>query len=458
MDIVKRINNLIETKRDTFIHISDQIWEYAETNYTEHKSSELLAKTLENEGFTVVRHAGDIPTAFTATYGSGYPVIAILGEYDALFHLSQVGGIAKKQPIVEEGNGHGCGHNLLGTAGVAAAIAVREILEEEKLPGTIRFYGCPAEEGGAGKVHMLRAGLFDDVDAALTWHPSPSNAVISIRLIANNRINFTFKGRSAHAGLNPQNGRSALDAAELMNVGANFLREHLIQDTRLQYAFLNAGGHSANVVQAEAEVQYLLRGPNMTVVKDMAERVIDIAKGAALMTGTTVNYSVVSGTSDLIPNEPLERLMYSCFEELGVPQFNDEEKQFAKAIRDTISKAEKISSKELDDSLYPYTYDMGIAHGSSDVGDISWKVPTAQCTVACMAQDTSLHTWQAVSQGKTSIGHKGMLHAGKVIGLTAIELFKNPEIVEQAKQAHDEELKDQPYIPPMPDGVGIPEV
>ncbi|MEH6942662.1 M20 family metallopeptidase [Bacillus sp. JJ722] len=458
MNIVEKIVGKIESKRESFIEVSDRIWEFAETNYTEYRSAELLATMLEEEGFNVVCGAGEIPTAFTATFGTGSPVIAILGEYDALFHLSQEAGIAEKRPIEQGGNGHGCGHNLLGTAGVAAAIAVREILEEEKLSGTIRYYGCPAEEGGAGKVHMLKAGLFEDVDAAISWHPSTRNSVLSARLIANNRINYKFKGRSAHAGANPHHGRSALDAVELMNVGANYLREHLIQDTRLHYAILNAGGDSANVVQHEAEVQYLLRGPNMAVVNDMVERVTNIAKGAALMTGTTYTHTIDSGTSDLIPNQPLELLMYSSFSKLGVPQFNEEEQKFAKLIRDTLSQEEKVSKRDLADVLLPYTYDMGIMHGSTDIGDVSWKVPTAQCTTACVALDTSFHTWQVVSQGKTSIAHKGMLHAGKVMGLTAIELFRQPNIVALAKEAHANELQDKPYICPIPDDVRVPKV
>ncbi|WP_045516647.1 amidohydrolase [Neobacillus niacini] len=458
MNMAEKIASKIEARRESFIKLSDQIWEFAETNYTEFRSSELLARTLEEAGFAVNTAAGNIPTAFTASYGTGSPVIAILGEYDALFYLSQEKGIAEKRPIKQGGNGHGCGHNLLGTAGVAAVMAVQELLDEEQFEGTIRYYGCPAEEGGAGKVYMMKAGLFDDVDIAITWHPSTGNRVISQRIIANNRVTYKFKGRSSHAGASPHLGRSALDAVELMNIASNYLREHLIQDTRLHYAITNAGGCSPNVVQQEAEVQYVLRGPNMSVVQDMVERVTNIATGAALMTGTTFTHSIDSGTSDLVPNKPLELLMYASFQQLGVPQFDQEEESFAELIRSTFSKEEKISEKALADTLLPYEYDSGIIHGSSDVGDVSWSVPTAQCVTACFALDTPFHTWQIVSQGTTSIAHKGMLHAGKVMGLSVIELFRQPKIIAEAKAAHAKELQGKPYICPIPDGVGIPSV
>jgi aminobenzoyl-glutamate utilization protein B len=456
MNLAEKIALKIEAKRESFIELSDQIWEFAETNYEEYRSCELLAQTLEEAGFIVNRAAGGIPTAFTASYGTGSPVIAILGEYDALFHLSQEKGIAEKRPIKHGGNGHGCGHNLLGTAGVAAVMAVKELLDEEKLEGTIRYFGCPAEEGGAGKVYMMKAGLFDDVDIAITWHPATANGIISKRMVANNRVHYKFKGRSSHAGVSPHLGRSALDAVELMSIATNYLREHLIQDTRLHYAITNAGGNSPNVVQHEAEIQFVLRGPNMSVVQDMVERVTKIAKGSALMTGTTFTHSIDSGTSDLIPNKPLELLMQDSFEQLGVPQFDQEEERFAELIRKTFSKEEKAGDKALADFLLPYEYDSGIMHASTDVGDVSWAVPTAQCITACFALDTPFHTWQIVSQGTTSIAHKGMLHAGKVMSLTAIELFRQPNIIAEAKAAHSHELQGKPYICPIPEGVGIP--
>ncbi|WP_413378121.1 M20 family metallopeptidase [Alkalihalobacillus sp. 1P02AB] len=457
MELAKKIEQFIEENKDLYTEISDQIWDYAETNYLEYKSAELLASTLEKNHFRVTRGAGDIPTAFVAEYGQGSPVIAILGEYDALFYLSQEPGLAYYKPVEKGGNGHGCGHNLLGTAGVTSVLAIKKWLQEEGISGTIRYYGCPAEEGGAGKVHMVNAGLFKDVDLAISWHPATVNSIISRRMIATNRIYYTFKGRASHAGASPHLGRSALDAVELMNIGANYLREHLIDDTRLHYAITNAGGNSPNVVQHEAQVQYVLRGPNIGIVHDMVDRVTKIAEGAAMMTETSVERYIDSGTSDLIPNKPLEELMHKCFQELGTPSYTEEERAFAKQIRSTLSPEEKVSSFDLFEDLLPYEYDAGYMHGSSDVGDVSWTVPTAQCTTACLAMDTTLHTWQVVSQGRTSVAHKGMLQAGKVMALTAARLYQEPDVIAAAKVAHHEELKDKVYICPIPDGIGLPD-
>lgn len=453
MSFVQSISEKVEGKRQSYIQLSDKIWEYAETKYTEHKSSEILARHLEGEGFEVERGVGGLPTAFTATFGSGFPVIAILGEYDALFHLSQEKGKTEWSPVVTGGNGHGCGHNLLGTASLAAAIAVKDILVEKALSGTVRYYGCPAEEGGGGKGYMVKAGLFNDVDAAITWHPSTNNGVMSFRLLATTQHSFTFKGRSSHAGATPHLGRSALDAVQLMNIGANYLREHLIQDTRLHYAITNTGGNSANVVQSEAQVLYKLRGPNLRVVNDMLERVKNIAKGAALMTECDVIYSFDAGSSDIILNQTLEKVMNESFIELGVPKFNSNELDFAKEIRKTFNQEERVTDgeKSIADSLMPYSFDAGIGYGSSDVGDVSWIVPTVQCGTACFALDTAFHTWQIVSQGATSIGHKGMLHAAKVMGLTAVELLLHPETVIEAKEEHKKKLAKTPYVSPIPE-------
>ncbi|WP_045516646.1 M20 family metallopeptidase [Neobacillus niacini] len=458
MDFAQSISEKVEGKRQSYIHISDEIWNYAETKYTEHKSSEILASKLEEEGFKVERSVGGIPTAFTATFGSGFPVVAILGEYDALFHLSQEKSKTEWSPVVPEGNGHGCGHNLLGTASLAAAITIKEILEEETLSGTVRYYGCPAEEGGGGKGYMVKAGLFADVDAAITWHPSTQNGVMSFRMLATSQHYFTFKGKSSHAGVTPHLGRSALDAMQLMNVGANYLREHLIQDTRLHYAITNTGGNSANVVQSEAQVLYKLRGPNLTVVNDMLERVQNIAKGAALMTGCEVIHSFDAGSSDITLNQTLEKVMNESFIQLGVPIFNSKEQDFAAEIRKTFTQEEMVSKgeKSLADTILPYSFDVGIVHGSSDVGDVSWIVPTVQCRTACFALDTPFHTWQVVSQGTTSIAHKGMLHAAKVMGLTAVELLLHPETVIEAKEEHQKKLAKTPYISPIPDTSALP--
>lgn len=458
--MIQRIAELVEEKKDLYIRVSDTIWGYAEPRYEEKQSAELMAEVLEKEGFEVQRAAGGIPTAVVGSYGSGKPVIAILGEYDALFGLSQKKGIASKDPVVAGASGHGCGHNLLGSGGLAAAVAVRAYMKEHKLSGTIRFYGCPAEEGGGGKGFMVRNGLFADVDAALTWHPASVNRVDSKSCLATCQVYFRFKGRSAHAANSPHLGRGALDAVELTNVGANYLREHLVSDARLHYAITNAGGISPNVVQPEAEVLYKLRVPRSEHLADMYERVCNIARGAALMTGTELEIRYDAGSSEIINNSTLEKLMFEKFAELGVPSFTAEESEFAAAIRETLTDSEKtdqlppeLYGKVLSDRLEAYTGEGGIMMGSTDVGDVSWQVPMAQCNTATLALGTPLHTWQAVSQGATSIGHKGMLHAGKVMGATALELLLHPEKVELAKEEHRRVLEGRTYRCPIPDGV-----
>jgi aminobenzoyl-glutamate utilization protein B len=460
---VKRIAAIIEQKRDLFIGVSEHIWEFAETRYEEVQSAELISRVLEQEGFEVQRAAGGIPTAVVGSYGQGEPVIAILGEYDALSSLSQVGAAVSKEMIIPGGNGHGCGHHLLGSGALAAAVAVRHYMEELDLPGTIRYYGCPAEEGGGGKGYMVRNGLFNDVAAALTWHPGVTNYVNSATLLATCQIYFKFKGRSAHAAGSPHLGRSALDAVELMNVGANYLREHLIPEARLHYAITNAGGISPNVVQSEAEVLYKLRVPHSEQLSEMYERVCSIARGAALMMGTELEISFDSGSSEFILNTTLERLMHEKFEQLGVHDYDETEESFAVAIRSTLTEAEKkeqgapnevppnLLGHHLSAQLEPYRPKNGMAMGSSDFGDVSWQAPSVQLYTACMALGTALHTWQVVSQGTSSFAYKGMLQAGKVLGATAIELLQTPEWLDKAAAEHRADLKGRTYKCPIPD-------
>ncbi|UAL51965.1 MULTISPECIES: M20 family metallopeptidase [Metabacillus] len=443
----ERLSQLIEKKRDLFIHVSDEIWSYAETRYEEVQSAEQMAETLEMEGFEVEREAGGISTAVVGSCGNGSPVIAILGEYDALFNLSQEKGISHKSPIENEGNGHGCGHNLLGTGALAAAVILKDYMLESGLQGTIRFYGCPAEEGGGGKGFMVRAGLFDDVDAALTWHPGSTNHIQSSGNLATCQIYFTFNGRSSHAAASPHLGRSALDAVELMNLGANFLREHLIQDARLHYAITNSGGKSPNVVQPFAEVLYKLRAPEFAQVQEIYERVLKIAEGAALMTETELDVRFDAGSSNLVLNKTLESVMFENFQKIGLPNFTEQEQDFAKEIQSTFSK--DTSYPYLSDELKPYKYNEGFSYGSTDVGDVSWLVPTAQCSVVTAAVGTPFHTWQVVSQGGMSIGHKGMLHAGKVLAATAVDLLVHPGKVKEAKEEHARALNGRHYLSPL---------
>ncbi|WP_041749246.1 M20 family metallopeptidase [Brevibacillus brevis] len=458
----KRIAEMIEKKRDAFIKVSDQIWAFAETRFEEYQSAELLAQTLEGEGFKVEFGVGGIKTAFIGSFGSGNPVVAILGEFDALSGMSQKKGQTKEEPLVAGANGHGCGHNLLGTASLAAAIAVKEYMEENNMKGTVRYYGCPGEEGGSGKAFMARAGLFDDVDFALCWHPMGYNSIMSTDSLANYQIYFKFKGKSAHAAASPHLGRSALDAVELMNVGVNYLREHIIPEARVHYAITNSGGLSPNVVQPKAEVLYLIRAPKVDQVQEIYERVCKIAQGAALMTETEVEIVFDKACSNLVQNKLLEEVMYKNFQELGVPMHDEAELQLAKEIRATLSKQELATSEKQSSDmpapdmvtwLNPYDGSKIPLNGSTDVGDVSWITPTAQCTTACYVNGSTLHSWQWVSLGATSMAHKGMLHAGKVMASTAIDMLKNPKLIEQAKAELKQRLGGQTYVCPIPEGV-----
>ena len=458
----KQIAEMIENKRDSFIKVSDRIWEFAETRFEEYQSSELLAGTLESEGFQVERGVGGIQTAFIGSFGSGSPVVAILGEFDALSGMSQKKGQAKEEPLVPGANGHGCGHNLLGTASLAAAVAVKQYMEENNMSGTVRYYGCPGEEGGSGKTFMARAGLFDDVDFALCWHPMGYNSIMAVESLANYQVYFKFRGKSAHAAASPHLGRSALDAVELMNVGVNYLREHIITDARVHYAITNSGGLSPNVVQPYAEVLYLVRAPKVDQVQEIYERVCKIAKGAALMTETEVEIVFDKACSNVVQNETIEQVMYKNFQELGVPVHDEEELKLAKAVRATLTEqerqtAERLSADTPDPDMVswinPYTGATIPLNGSTDVGDVSWITPTAQCTTACFINGSTLHSWQWVTLGATSMAHKGMLHAGKVMASTAVDMLKNPELIEKAKAELKQRLGNTTYVNPIPEGV-----
>jgi aminobenzoyl-glutamate utilization protein B len=470
LSVSRKIDEFIEEKRNSLIDLSDTIWEYTETRFEEYQSAKALADYLEKEGFLVERDVGGIETAFIASYGSGKPVIALLGEYDALSGMSQKEGITNYQPIEEGGNGHGCGHNLLGTAPLAAVLAVKKMMKEYGLSGTIRYYGCPGEEGGSGKTFMVREGLFDDVDSALTWHPGSYSGVFSLSTLANYQVYFQFKGTSSHAANSPHLGRSALDAVELMNIGVNYLREHIISDARIHYAVTNTGGFSPNVVQSDAEVLYLIRAPQLNQVKEIYERVINIAKGAALMTGTEMVLKLDKACSNYIPNQTLAHVLGEKMKNFGLPKYTHEEMIFAKAMSQQITKndklaafteiskvsgekvnqiIEKLGDKPFFEEVFKHQSLSLTLMGSTDVGDVSWVVPTAQFWGACFVAGTPLHSWQLVSQGKTALAHKGMLQAAKVLADAAVELFINPTIIEKAKQELEEE-REGAYESPIP--------
>lgn len=447
MSHTQKIAELVERKRDLFISLSDQVWEVPELRFEEYKSAEILASALEQQGFQVERGICGLETAFVASYGEGGPVIGLMGEYDALPELSQKCGVAVQEPIQAGGPGHGCGHNLLGVGALAAAVAARDYLIENKLPGTIRFYGCPAEEGGGGKVVMVEKGAFKDVDIAITWHPSTAHYVRVSRNLATFTSDFHFSGKSAHAAASPHFGRSALDAVELMNIGANFLREHIPQEFRLHYAITETGGRAPNVVQAKATVRYQLRAPESSMIDEVYPRLLDIAKGAALMTGT--EYQVVPGAryKNHVPNDPLQECMHRNFEQIGLPEYTDEERDVAREFRTTFS-AEQLNHCQIPEmkglviaeKMPPYRAEMPFHYASSDVGDVSWVVPTVEFRGATWVAGTAAHTWQAVAQGKSSYAHKGMLLAGKVMGATAIDLLRHPEWIRKASEDHQRRL------------------
>ncbi|PAE08084.1 amidohydrolase [Terribacillus saccharophilus] len=468
------IDSLIRNKAEKLYAVSEQIWEFAELRFSEKRSAALLANVLEEEGFDVQRGIAGIETAFVANFGTGKPVISFLGEFDALSDLSQEAGVTEQQAIVSGGAGHGCGHNLLGTSALGAALAVKEYMQENGLSGTVRYYGCPGEEGGSGKTFMAKEGVFDDADAAITWHPFTHSGVQRAETLANYQVYFKFKGKSAHAAGGPHLGRSALDAVELMNIGTNFLREHVVQDARLHYAITNAGGVSPNVVQPEAEVLYLVRAPETEQVESIYQRVVKIAKGAALMTETELEITFDKACSGFIRNTILEQVMQEQVERVPVPKYSAEELDFARGIQTTLSEEDISSDKRTilqligkDAALWeeemetspilttpiPYHDTENFQYGSTDVGDVSRITPTIQFHAACFAIGTPLHTWQVVSQGKTSLAQKGMLYASEVMAATALTLFDKPEQLEAAKLELQKRLGPDGYTSPIPEGV-----
>ncbi|MGR7690531.1 M20 family metallopeptidase [Klebsiella aerogenes] len=469
--IYQFVDDIIESRRDDFCAIADDIWDHPETRFQEFWSAARLADALEAEGFQLSRHAGGIPNAFIASFGEGKPVIALLGEFDALAGLSQQAHSAEPTSATPGENGHGCGHNLLGTAAFAAAVAAKQWLQQHGGSGTLRFYGCPGEEGGSGKTFMVREGLFDDIDAALTWHPEAWAGMFSTSTLANIQAAWRFTGTAAHAANSPHLGRSALDAVTLMTTGSNFLNEHIIEKARVHYAITDTGGVSPNVVQAQAEVLYLIRAPEIADVQQIFARIEKIAQGAALMTETSVSCRFEKACSSYLPNRTLEAAMYQAVCHYGTPQWSNEERAFAADIRATLGVTDIQNSLKniagtsgeegkafarrhhdtvLIDEVAPWAATENVLAGSTDVGDVSWKAPVAQCFSPCFAIGTPLHSWQLVSQGRTSIAHKGMLLAGKILGATAIRLFSDRPLLEASQQELAQVLAVSPYQCPIP--------
>ncbi|MBI1781633.1 MAG: amidohydrolase [Sphingobacteriales bacterium] len=431
----------IQSKYNDYKDIALQIWNYAEVGYKEVKSSALLQKTLSDNGFTVQAGVAQIPTAFVATYGSGSPVIGILAEFDALPGLAQE-ATPEKKSIEGKNAGHGCGHHLFGTASVAAGIELKKLIEAKKISGTIKVYGCPAEEGGSGKVYMVRAGLFDGVDAVIHWHPGNDNGVTMTSALANKSAKFRFYGLSAHAAASPEKGRSALDAVEAMDNMVNMMREHVPQETRIHYVITN-GGKAPNVVPDFAEVYYYVRHPKREDVVSIFDRVEKAAEGAAMGTGTKMDFEIIGGTHDLLLNKTLAEVMQKDLENVGGVTYTPEEVEFAKKLQSSfVSKAPPIENAGI---IKPIKAEEDAGGGSTDVGDVSYTVPTVGLRTATWVSGTPAHSWQAVACGGTEIGTKGMMVAAKTMTLTAIDLFTTPDIIAKAKEEFKKDLGDYKY-------------
>lgn len=463
----------LESKKDMLFALSRNIWEHPELQFQEWTAVDLYTEALEQEGFQVTKGLAGMPTAMMGEFGSGKPIIGILAEYDALANLSQEACLAEKKKLEGMENGHGCGHNLLGMGSLAAAIMVKEYLKGSGKSGTVRFYGCPAEEGGGGKCYMVRAGCFEDVDLTLTWHPDNMNYIVPTNLLAIISGKFKFKGVAAHASMSPDLGRSALDAAELMNVGANFLREHINGNARIHYAFLNDGGPYPNVVQADAEMYYTVRAPKLAQAKEIYERLIKVAEGAAMMTETTVEHRITAAMAETLTNITLERLMHRNFTELGPVPVDEQDIAFAEKIRENMTANDlvydvnrlelyhgeaysdtvrpQIEGKPIIDCVYPYKAPEKVFFGSSDVGDVSQVAPCAQLSTACFAQGTPNHTWMIVSQAAAPLANKAALHAGKVIGSTAVDLIDHPELVKEAQDEFMRRTNGLKYVSLLPE-------
>jgi aminobenzoyl-glutamate utilization protein B len=458
----------IEEHSDRIIDVSDEIWEYAELGLIEYNSSKLLVKELRKHGFDIEEGVGGMPTAFVATWGEGKPVIGIMGEYDALPGLSQKVK-TEKDPLEEGEPGHGCGHNIHGTSGMAGAIAMRYAMEKHGLKGTVKFFGTPAEESASGKVWMVRDGVFDDVDAVLSHHPGSMNYASLASSLANNSVKFHFRGQTSHAAGSPEQGRSALDAVELMNIGVNFLREHIIEEARIHYV-IQEGGGQPNVVPDYARSWYLIRAPLRTQVEHIYDRVLKIADGAALMTETELEVEFIKAIYNKIPSKVLSEVVTRNMRGIGVPEYTDEEIEWAKNLVSTVSRESKMETlrkskrprweKLIDvvmDTSIPDAWNDGIvSHGSTDVSDVSWKAPTMEFGTSTWPLGTPGHSWMNVAGGAYSIGHKSLIFASKVIAGSGLDLLTDASLREAAWKEHDERTMGKEYKSPIPEGMEPP--
>lgn len=450
------------------IAISDRIWELAEVGLQEHESSKLLAGELREAGFKVEMGAAAMPTAFVASYGSGRPVVGILAEYDALPGVSQKAQ-PTREPLKKGAPGHGCGHNLFGAGSMAAALAIREAMGRKRLGGTVKLYGCPAEETLVGKVFMVRDGLLNDVDVALSWHPASYNSAWMSSSNAMNSVKFNFHGLTSHAAADPERGKSALDAVELMNVGANYLREHVSEKARLHYVIPHGGGEP-NVVPDYAQVWYYVRAPKRQEVEQIYNRVVNIAKGACLMTDTKMDLEFLVGCYDMLPNKALSNLMLRNMREIGSPKWSEDDFDFAKKLAESMTPEErrtailksKMPKKEekveklLDDSVDDPEDEKEAMAGSTDVGDVSWVTPTANLVTATCVLGMPGHSWQEAATSGMSIGHKGLMLAAKTLALTGVDLLTKPEELKKVREEFETKTKGFTYRSPIPPGQAPP--
>jgi aminobenzoyl-glutamate utilization protein B len=422
----------VAAQQDRTARVAQQLWDWAELGYLEERSSGLMIEELAAEGFRIEAGIAEIPTAFLAEWGKGGPVIAILAEMDALPGINQ-SALATRDPVDGKGAGHACGHNLFGAGSLTAAIAVKNWLEATGTPGRIRLYGTPAEEGGSGKVYMTRAGMFDDVDIAIHWHADDENSAAARTSLANRSAKFRFAGISAHAAGAPERGRSALDGVEVMNMMANMMHEHIPQQARMHYV-ITAGGNAPNVVPDFAEVFYYVRHPDPQGVEEIWERLEDAARGAAMGTGTKVEWEVIHGNNPLLVNEGLAKVMDAKLRQVGGIKYTAEERAWAVEIQQSLGDA----AKPLESAAQIQPYSKSLGYGSTDVGDVSWATPTVGVRTATWVPGTSAHSWQAVAASGHSIGHKGAQVAAKAMALMAAELFTNEDLRAAARTEFDQ--------------------
>ena len=473
----QKLYEIIDEKAPLLTELSDKIWEYAELSMLEYKSTAAYVQVLTEEGFDVTENLCNIPTAFSGSFGSGKPVIGILGEYDALSGLSQVAGATEKMPLEENGCGQGCGHNLLGAGALGAAIAIKEAIKSGDLSGTVIFYGCPGEEGCAGKTFMAREGVFKALDAAITWHPGDTNEIMYGSNAACIQVEYTFTGIAAHAAGNPWAGRSALDAAELMNVGVQFLREHMSSKASVHYSISDAGGISPNVVQPIAKLIYMVREETVQKAKALLTRVDNIAKGAALMTDTQVSCRQIDGTASTLSNQVIENVLHANLCAAPLPVYTEDEIIYAKQLRATYDtsmlpgtrtyedfKVKKYVLEQTENGtapmnnfVFPHTPCNPFSPGSTDVGDVSWLTPTAQFTAVTWPSGSPGHSWQNVSCGKTSIAHKGLLYAAKALAGAAADLMTQPQLLIDAREEFSVAAAEGYDCPIGPDLVPMPQ-